>query len=107
MLEASGNPSFVVRGPVSSDSMERHQDSTPIQWLSTREAAEYLGVTLRTLYRFIDEGQLAAYQFGRVIRLKTTDVENFIAASRISPGSLRHLYPESKTDTTLTEVSHT
>lgn len=85
--------------------MERHQDQ--IEWLSTREAAEYLGVTLRTLYRFIDEGQLAAYQFGRVIRLKSPDVESFIDASRISPGSLRHLYPESKSETSLTVASGT
>ncbi len=47
----------------------------PISWLSTKEAAERLGVTLRSLYRFIDEGGLAAYKFGRVIRLKESDVE--------------------------------
>ena len=38
-------------------------------WLSTKEASQYLGVNLRTLYRFIDEGELTAYKFGRVIRL--------------------------------------
>ena len=27
-----------------------------IQWLSTAEAAKYLGITQRTLYRFIDQG---------------------------------------------------
>jgi len=68
--------------------------STPIQWLSTAEAARYLGITPRTLYRFIDEGQLAGYRFGRVIRLKQTDVDAFIEASRIEPGALEHLYPE-------------
>ncbi|MGH9063907.1 MAG: helix-turn-helix domain-containing protein [Acidimicrobiales bacterium] len=67
-----------------------------IQWLSTREASERLGVTLRTLYRFIDEGQIPAYQFGRVIRLQAVDVARFIDASRIAPGALRHLYPEPK-----------
>ena len=34
-------------------------------WLSTKEAAARLGITLRSLYRFIDEGDLAAYKFGR------------------------------------------
>ncbi len=67
-----------------------------IRWLSTREAAERLGITLRTLYRFIDEGQLPAYKFGRVIRLQEADVERFIDAARISPGDLEHLYPEAK-----------
>ena len=68
--------------------------STPIQWLSTAEAAKYLGITPRTLYRFIDEGQIAGYRFGRVIRLKQDDVDRFIEASRIEPGTLEHLYPE-------------
>ncbi|MCU1370808.1 MAG: DNA-binding protein [Ilumatobacteraceae bacterium] len=68
--------------------------STPIHWLSTAEAAKYLGITPRTLYRFIDEGQIAGYRFGRVIRLKQDDVDLFIEASRITPGTLEHLYPE-------------
>ncbi|HVM03498.1 MAG TPA: helix-turn-helix domain-containing protein [Acidimicrobiales bacterium] len=65
-----------------------------IRWMSTRETSGRLGVTLRTLYRFIDEGQIPAYKFGRVIRLKEIDVEAFIEASRIEPGALEHLYPE-------------
>ncbi len=68
----------------------------PIRWLSTKDAAELLGVTLRSLYRFIDEGDLVAYKFGRVIRIQEPDVEKFITASRITPGSLEHLYPEIK-----------
>jgi len=64
--------------------------------MSTKEAAEHLGVTLRSLYRFIDEGQLPAYKFGRVIRLKEEDVDRYIDACRVVPGSLEHLYPEVK-----------
>jgi len=67
-----------------------------INWMSTKEAAEHLGVTLRSLYRFIDEGTLPAYKFGRVIRLKADDVYGFIETCRIPPGSLDHLYPELK-----------
>ncbi|MEM8902188.1 MAG: helix-turn-helix domain-containing protein [Actinomycetota bacterium] len=65
-----------------------------ITWLSTKAAAERLGITPRTLYRFIDEGQLVGYRFGRVIRLQQRDVDAFIASCRIEPGSLEHLYPE-------------
>lgn len=61
-------------------------------WLSTAEAARRLGVTTRTLYRFIDEGALPGYKFGRVIRLTARDVDAFIEASRIQPGELEHLY---------------
>ena len=63
-------------------------------WLSTKEAAAALGLTPRTLYRLIDEGQLPAYRFGRVIRLKQSEIDVFVGDSRIAPGSLEHLYPE-------------
>ena len=65
--------------------------------MSTQEAARRLGVTTRTLYRFVDEGLLAAYKMGRVFRLKQSDVDAFIEGSRVQPGTLEHLYPERKT----------
>ena len=68
--------------------------SAEIRWLSTAEAAKYLGITPRTLYRFIDQGEIPAFRFGRVIRLKQDDVDQFIEASQIQPGTLEHLYPE-------------
>ena len=67
-----------------------------VTWLSTKEAAARLGVTLRSLYRFIDEGDLAAYKFGRVIRLKEADVDRYIESCRIEPGDLEHLHPPRK-----------
>ncbi len=64
------------------------------RWLSTAEAAKRLGITPRTLYRFIDGGQLPAYRLGRVIRLQEQEVDAFIQTCRIEPGSLEHLYPD-------------
>ena len=81
--------------------------SQEIQWLGTAEAARYLGLTSRTLYRLIDEGQLPAYKFGRVIRLKQSDVDSFVEGSRIEPGSLEHLYPEARKDASVSEGSET
>lgn len=65
-----------------------------LRWLSTKEASSRLGITLRTLYRLIDEGQVPAYKFGRVIRLKESEVDAFIDNARVVPGNLTHLYPE-------------
>jgi excisionase family DNA binding protein len=65
-----------------------------IEWLSTQDAARRLGVTPRTLYRFIDLGELPGYRLGRVIRLKASDVDAFIESSRIEPGTHQHLYPD-------------
>lgn len=73
-----------------------------IVWMSTQEAARRLGVTTRTLYRFVDEGALPAYKMGRVFRLKQADVDAFIEGSRIQPGTLEHLYPERRPSTDAT-----
>jgi excisionase family DNA binding protein len=70
-----------------------------VDWLSTADAAKALGITPRTLYRFINQGDLAAYRFGRVIRVKRVDVEAFIESSRIEPGTLDHLSPDSAAPT--------
>ncbi|MGH9087839.1 MAG: helix-turn-helix domain-containing protein [Acidimicrobiales bacterium] len=67
--------------------------SERVRWLSTKDASARLGVTLRSLYRFIDGGELVAYKFGRVIRLKEDDVDRFIESCRIAPGDLEHLLP--------------
>lgn len=48
--------------------------------MSTADACARLGVALRTLYRIIDTGELPAYKFGRVIRLRTADVDAYIEA---------------------------
>lgn len=63
-------------------------------WMSTQEAARRLGITTRTLYRFIDEGLVPANKMGRVYRLQAGEVDSFIERSRIEPGTLEHLYPE-------------
>lgn len=83
--------------------MEEHG----VTWLGTAEAAGWLGITTRTLYRLIDAGDLEAYKFGRVIRLKRADVEAFIERSRIQPGTLEHLYPDARRQTSATDGSET
>lgn len=70
-------------------------EDSDIEWLSTKEAARRLGLTTRTVYRLIDEGQIPAYKFGRVIRLQANEVDRFIDTARIQPGDLEHLYPTS------------
>ncbi len=84
-----------------------HMADDGVRWMSTGEAARRLGVTVRTLYRLIDEAELPAYKFGRVIRLQESEIDAFIAASRIPAGSLEHLYPESKKESSDTDASLT
>ena len=65
-----------------------------------------LGMTLRSLYRFIDEGELDAYRFGRVIRLKeaTSTASSSPAASRPGPSSTS-IPPRKGADTWTTACS--
>lgn len=89
-----GRPSLDrVPSPDGSDYDRSVSKSTGTQWMGTPDVTTYLGLQLRTLYRLIDEGQLPAYKFGRVIRLKREEVEAFVEGARIRPGELRHLYP--------------
>ena len=44
--------------------------------------------------QIVDQGDIPAYRFGRVIRLKEDEVDAFIDNCRIEPGTLEHLYPE-------------
>ena len=64
--------------------------------MSTQEAARRLGVTARTLYRFVDEGSLPAYKMGRVLRLKAADVDDFIERSRVAAGQPRAPLPRAE-----------
>lgn len=47
------------------------------EWVGTTAACAMLALTARELYREINEGRLPAYRFGRVIRMRRRDVENF------------------------------
>ena len=66
--------------------------STGHDWLSAPEAARALGLTLRTVYSIIDCGDLVAYKFRRVLRIRRADLEDYMERCRINPGDLAHLY---------------
>ncbi len=46
---------------------------------------------LNTLYKLIHSGEIRAYKIGRVIRLRKADVDAYLDAHVIEPGSLGHL----------------
>jgi excisionase family DNA binding protein len=65
-------------------------------WLGTTQAAAYIGVVPRTLYRLIDEDKIPAFKLGRVIRLRRSDLDAFLESTRVRPGDLSKLYPPPK-----------
>ena len=61
---------------------------TETEWLSTGEAARRLGLSVPALRGLISTGQLEAFRFGRVVRIKEGDLEACIERCRIKPGEL-------------------
>ncbi len=45
------------------------------EWLTAREVAEYLKVSLATVYRWTDQGILKKYKAGRTSRYKKSEVD--------------------------------
>lgn len=76
---------------------ERSSQSTAkTLWLSVQNAASELEVTPRTIYRFINDGKLAAYRIGRVYRIRRADMQDFLDASALRPGDLDHLVDDGR-----------
>ena len=46
--------------------------------LTTQEIADYLGLTQRTIYTYIQSGSLRAIKIGREWRIKESELEAFI-----------------------------
>ncbi|MEY2419965.1 MAG: hypothetical protein QOI95_32 [Acidimicrobiaceae bacterium] len=57
-------------------------------WCSSREAAEYIGVTPPTLYRLANAGHLGGYRIGRVFRFRTIELDDYLERVRLRPGDL-------------------
>lgn len=51
--------------------------------LTTKEVAEKLKVTQKTIRNLIESGELPAYRFGRDYRIKEEDFEEYIKLSKV------------------------
>lgn len=52
------------------------------EFYSVRELAEKLGVVKDTIYRLIKKGELPSQQVGRAVRIRWTDVEEYLKRTR-------------------------
>lgn len=59
-----------------------------MEYLTMTEVAQKLGVSDETVRRWLNQGLIRAYQFGKQWRVKPADLEDFIAKSgnRIKTG---------------------
>jgi excisionase family DNA binding protein len=90
--DGTSRPQTLVQAPaLRFDAMPPSAASEPI-WMGTPKASAYLGVSPRTLYRLIDTGQIPAYRMGHVMPVRPADLDAFLAATQIEPGTLGHLH---------------
>ena len=57
--------------------------------LSLEDARKLLGVSERSMYRYIHDGRLKAYKIG-YWKIKEVDLQQFIKKSSFEPKKLRH-----------------
>jgi len=55
------------------------------RYLTLPELAERLQVSRRTVYRWIKDGSLNAYQLGREYRITESDLKDFLQRRRTRP----------------------
>lgn len=61
---------------------------TTRRWIDQREAAEYLGITDRTLRRMIAAGKLPAYRLGpRLLRIDVADLDALMRPVPVGSGA--------------------
>lgn len=50
------------------------ETAPPSPYLSPKELSKWLGVTLRTVYNWIEQGHVPAIKIGHTLRIKRDDV---------------------------------
>ena len=56
---------------------------TPGQYLSPRQVADLLGVSVKTVSRRIAEGELRASRIGRLLRIAAPDVNRYVERNEL------------------------
>lgn len=62
--------------------------STAAQFFTPAQIAQKLGVAKSALYEWLARGDIAYHRFGRIIRISTADVEDYLSRTRSVSSSL-------------------
>ncbi|MGV8041067.1 MAG: helix-turn-helix domain-containing protein [Thermoanaerobaculaceae bacterium] len=55
-----------------------------IQWLTMKEAAEYLKMGRSTIYKLLREGNLPAHKVGREWRFDAAELDEWVKAGKLA-----------------------
>ena len=53
------------------------------RFLTTREAADFLGLSLSTLYTWVSEKRIPFHRLGRALRFRLTELEDWLDENAI------------------------
>lgn len=53
-------------------------------WLSVRQIAEYLGISMITVYRWIEAGKIPCHRVGHQWRFSTTEIDQWVLSGNAS-----------------------
>lgn len=70
-----------------------------LEWLTAAKAARYLGITEHTLRRELARGRIVAHPDGARLGFRQSDLDRYIEACVVRPGTLAHLHPVSNSAT--------
>ena len=57
------------------------------KWLTVKEAAEYIGVAVNTIYVWLREGKLVRYKVGGITRIKVDELDQIMEEGRENGGN--------------------
>jgi excisionase family DNA binding protein len=63
------------------------EKQAPSGYVTTEEIAAELGVSRQAVYKWVSEGKLEAFRFGRAVRIPRSSYRQFVEASRMTPGT--------------------
>jgi excisionase family DNA binding protein len=61
-------------------SIEPKIENSNLQLMTASEAAKFLMVTPRKVYRMMKDGEIPTVKFGGSVRIRQVDLENFISS---------------------------
>lgn len=93
MIESAAFQELVGRIEKIAEHIRRYEDRLTVQpqerWLNSKEVTALLGISLRTLQRYRDEGRIPFSLMGRTCRYRLTDVEHMMKECSMSGNTER------------------
>jgi excisionase family DNA binding protein len=56
-----------------------------MEWMTIKETAKYLRVSVSTIRKFVKTGKLLSYRQGHIIQFKQSDIDAFLTFNTIKP----------------------